>query len=450
MNWPYLIFLIVFQSCHSGHACQLDDQDLSGQAAVNRRNENGLSSSSSNFYTVSSDSDTERKSEKRTDHDITGRSDLEHSRQQWLQQHAVIEILLPPHESSTSSHHESRSSSTSSHNSDGNAESRRHFEFHRPTINSTDSKFRNSSNSTISTFETGSVTHPTKILKTTGTGIPDLKPSTAFSAPFANLSSIISPQTTNLVQNTTKVAQFPSITPPATTSLHDWNTTTSKALLNITRPAFTNLPSIPQSLNHTRFANTTTSVRYSNTSTTTTPTPTPTPEQTCDDSAPLFAVQIGQPGGMFDGWYLKLSGDAGIFVPSLNLSTAFNVGESGHLCTFLDSGAAVAVAENYTTTATTNGTMAIDGIAATTSGSEGSTVWFVDAGLLLNYTSLGYASLDCDVGDGGAIACEQGMKRFWTGCGLGLDITADGDGSAVVGGWNCTGLTLSALYGDEG
>ncbi|KAI0147495.1 hypothetical protein GGR57DRAFT_253154 [Xylariaceae sp. FL1272] len=459
MIWTYLVIFVALHVCHLARACDLDDRDSSGHTAISEESGDGLlSSSPPSLCIVSSDSAHEARSEGNTDHDILGKSNLEHSRNQWLQRHAVVEILMPrfaTHQSSPSSQHESRSRSTSSDGDNDAAERRRHFELHRPMINSTDQKFGNFSNSTISAFGTGGVTHSTRTPTTIGTGTPDLSSSIAISAPFVNLSSIISPKNTTLGRNATKPPQSPSITPPATTNLHNWNNTTPKAPLNTTRAAFTNFPSVPQSLNHTRFANTTTSIRYSNTSTITTPTPTPTPEKTCDDSGPLFAVQIGQPGGMFDGWYLKLSGDAGIFVPSLNLSTSFNVGDSGHLCTYLSSGPAVAIAENYTTTttSTTNGTMTIDTVASTASGDnggDGSAVWFVDAELLLNYTNLGYASLDCEVGDEGAVTCEQGMKRFWTGCGLGLDITADGEGNAVVDGWNCTGVTLSALYGDEG
>ena len=155
--------------------------------------------------------------------------------------------------------------------------------------------------------------------------------------------------------------------------------------------------------------------------------PSPTIDRNCGESTAHFAVQVTQPGGKLDGWYLKLSGDAIIFTPSQELSTQFSVEDNGHLCPIGHVGthgnAVIAIAENATEI-------------------TGGAVYFIDPEVLEDIDELGYAALECEL-DGEALACVQGHKRYWVGCGLGLDITSVGDRETDIGGMDCTAITLT-------
>ena len=180
------------------------------------------------------------------------------------------------------------------------------------------------------------------------------------------------------------------------------------------------------------FLNSTSTSRSSNTTSNPNLSSSPTSaiDGTCGEDTPHFAVQVAQPGGTFDGWFLKLSGDAIIFSPSQDLSTQFNVEDSGNLCAVGHVGtqgnAIIAIAENATDV-------------------TGGAVYFIDPEVLEDIGELGYAALECEAG-GETLACAQGEKRFWVGCGLGLDITSDGDGATVIGGLNCTAVSLAPVY----
>ena len=163
---------------------------------------------------------------------------------------------------------------------------------------------------------------------------------------------------------------------------------------------------------------------------TNTPSPSPTIDRTCGETTTPFSVQVAQPGGMFDGWYLKLSGDAIIFTQSQDLSTPFSVEGSGHLCAVGHVGtqgnALIAVAENATEV-------------------TGGAVYFIDPEVLEDIDELGYAALTCEP-PSETLACAQGEMRFWSACGLVLDITSDSEGDTEIGGQNCTGVDLSPVY----
>ncbi|OTA65831.1 hypothetical protein K449DRAFT_420547 [Hypoxylon sp. EC38] len=261
------------------------------------------------------------------------------------------------------------------------------------------------------------------------------------SAPFLNSTQAVFADATNAVQfpNSTISAPFMNIT--STPSLKN---STIAPFLNTTLAPFLNATHPPLSINAT-----TTAPFLNSTS-------------TCETTSNPFAVRVSQPGGLFDGWYLQLSGDGVIFNPSLDRASKFsfdtqNQGKS-HLCSQNGAGlvgnasAVVAIAENRTD-------------------ATGSAVYFVDPevlGAIDNEQHQWYAPLECDGDAGGnpgsgsntmfnstttvaarsdsTLDCAQGNKEYWVGCGLGLDITSDGDGVAVVNGWNCTAVTLSIEY----
>ncbi|OTA96016.1 hypothetical protein M434DRAFT_28312 [Hypoxylon sp. CO27-5] len=323
----------------------------------------------------------------------------------------------------------------------------------------------------------GATTSPGKFLNSTGA---TSRPGPANAAGFQNntiiTTSILSNITSsarflNSIQavfaNTTNAVQFPISTISAPfmniTSTPSLKNSTIAPFLNTTLAPFLNATHPPLSINATTtapFLNSTSTVRFANTTTTT---PTATPTSTCETTSNPFAVRVSQPGGLFDGWYLQLSGDGVIFNPSLDRASKFsfdtqNQGKS-HLCSQNGAGlvgnssAVVAIAENRTD-------------------ATGGAVYFVDPevlGAIDNEQHQWYAPLECDDGDAGGnsgsgsntmfnstttvaarsdstLDCAQGNKEYWVGCGLGLDIASDGDGVAVVNGWNCTAVTLSIEY----
>ncbi|KAI1370990.1 hypothetical protein F4677DRAFT_323422 [Hypoxylon crocopeplum] len=275
------------------------------------------------------------------------------------------------------------------------------------------------------------------------------------SPPFMNITSVPSLNNTlapffnstqaAILNATSSTALFPN----STISAPFMNITSAPSLnlTNSTSAPFLNATHVPFFLNATTtapFANSTSSIRLANTTSTTA---TATPTSTCETTSAPFAVRVVQPGGLFDGWYLQVSGEGVIFNPSLSLAARFSFDSSEHLCATGGAGlignasAVVAIAENRTDAA-------------------GSAVWFVEPGLLEDIENdreghRWYAPLECDgagtganstVGNSTALTCAQGAKEYWVGCGLGLDITSDGDGVAVVDGWNCTAVTLSIEY----
>ncbi|RYP09603.1 hypothetical protein DL765_008377 [Monosporascus sp. GIB2] len=230
----------------------------------------------------------------------------------------------------------------------------------------------------------------------------------------------------------------------STTTLQAFNGTSSALYMNttgaptasITQGPFLNTThSLTANATAPLFSNTTSSGRFTNA--TSAPTPTATSDNPCGGQvSDPFAVRVAQPDGMFDGWFLQLSAAAIIFAPTKEAATRFGIasegeaGGGGHLCTQgqgrVGSQPLVAVAENGTDV-------------------TGGAVYFIDAQTLAAVGRLGYAPLRCAVA-GEDLACAEGAKEFWVACGLGLEITSDGDGVAEIGGWNCTAVALSPVY----
>ncbi|KAK9418732.1 putative Ig-like domain-containing protein [Seiridium unicorne] len=256
------------------------------------------------------------------------------------------------------------------------------------------------------------------------------------SAPFLNATA-----PAGLVVNTTSApflnATSASFSNASTTA--PFLNATSAPILNVTTSApFLNATTVPW-LNTTQppVANSTaapylnsTSVRFSNTSTpAATPTSTSTLDLSCGETTPPFLLQVSQPSSVFNGWYAKISGDQILFSSSANHSDKFSVESSGHLCAvgyFGESGTpAIAIVE-------------------TKDSLSGSAVYFVDGHRLTNLTGLGYGALDCAVDDD--LACQAQDMSHWVACGLGLDISSDGSQNVVVDNWNCSSVSLSAVY----
>lgn len=255
------------------------------------------------------------------------------------------------------------------------------------------------------------------------------------SAPFLNATS-------NPFLNVSALAPSLNVTtapyPNGTTSLPFLNAT-SEHYLDTTSAPYANGTTAALSLNATsaHYLNTTsppyanaTSVRYSNTSSVTaTAMATSTLDTSCGETSTPFLLQVTQPSSAIDGWYARIIGNQILFGSSANQSGKFSVESSGHLCAvglFGESGSpAIAIVE-------------------TKEGLSGSAVYFVDGQRLTNLTEQGYGALDCAVDDD--LACQAQGLAHWVGCGLGLDISSDGNENVVVDASNCTSLGLSAVY----
>ncbi|KAH9890847.1 hypothetical protein F4778DRAFT_371100 [Xylariomycetidae sp. FL2044] len=336
----------------------------------------------------------------------------------------------------------------------------------------------------IPSFGNGTNSGVVSFANTTTTGPVRFANSSTSRGTFTTTSEILSaPITTSvatgLMSNATSAApHFSNSTSPATTLLLN-ATSSAPPFLNSTSLPLTNATA---SSSTAPFLNTTTSSTIA--ANTSTPMPTPTIDRTCDtsssssDTRGAFRLRVSQPsGGMFDGWYLKMSGDAIIFTPppspspssssysstanNNNNGTLFNViPSSGHLCavgyTGTKGNAVIGIAQNITTTSSSSFSSSTTN--TTIPGQEeGSAVYFIDAGVLADIGDQGYAALVCGTpGDGTGdgeegdteLGCREGRKEFWVGCGIGLDISSAGEdgGTAVVDGWECTGIGLVAVY----
>ncbi|KAJ9156632.1 hypothetical protein NKR23_g1207 [Pleurostoma richardsiae] len=214
-----------------------------------------------------------------------------------------------------------------------------------------------------------------------------------------------------------------------TTSVSFLNTTSTAPFLNKTPGPYLNTTSSARFVNTTSapHLNATSTGRFLNT-TSTAATPTPTIDRTCGQSNAPFILRVSQPGGMFDGWYLRISADAILFTASVNDSSLFSVETSGHLCAVgevgADGNAAVAIVDN------------------TTPG--GSAVYLIDGAVALALRP-DYGALGCELG-ADLLACAEGARSHWVGCGIQLDLASDEGEMVVVDMWNCTAVRLSAVY----
>jgi hypothetical protein len=153
-------------------------------------------------------------------------------------------------------------------------------------------------------------------------------------------------------------------------------------------------------------------------------------DTSCGETATPFAVKVVQPGGLFDGWFLKVSGNGLLFTSVESLATKFSVEGSGHLCPIgfagQDGYPAISVVENLENRTDT----------------PGSDVWLMDSKVLHDRGEPAYAPVSCAVGTGQLICIEDGLTQ-WVGCGLQLALA---NGAAVnVNGLNCSSVVLTTI-----
>ncbi|KAK1756524.1 hypothetical protein QBC47DRAFT_187462 [Echria macrotheca] len=233
-----------------------------------------------------------------------------------------------------------------------------------------------------------------------------------------------------------------------------WNSTTrfpSKTLTNTTHPIWSNSSMPTLTLNTTSFhwpntthfpttsfnstsvrwpnmthtANTTTP-RWHNTTSTPTSSPTPTIDTTCGKTVSPFAVQIAQPGGTFDGWFLNLVGNSVLFTNSRSSASQFSVEATGHLCV---------VGYSDEDDHPSIGAVGIH--------DPSSDVWLLRRQTLDSLNG-DYAAVTCSKGSG-MLSCAANTTNpatHWLACGIQLDLSTDGGSTVPINGRNCTSVEL--------
>ncbi len=210
--------------------------------------------------------------------------------------------------------------------------------------------------------------------------------------------------------------------------------------LNTTRlsASMTRLPMnstrLPMNMTTTRWMNSTmranyTSTRWQNVSTTT-PTPTATADLSCGETSASFALQVAQPGGMFDSWYVHLIGDGLLFTALASSASFFSIGQTGHLCAV---GQLDANGRPY--------------LASIGTHDNSSAVWMLSQRVIKDMSN-DYGALNCTAGS--TLSCAGNSTSHWIGCGLELDISTDGGSTVPYDGLNCTSIGLNIVASGGG
>ncbi|KAK3357868.1 hypothetical protein B0T25DRAFT_173385, partial [Lasiosphaeria hispida] len=255
-----------------------------------------------------------------------------------------------------------------------------------------------------------------------------LKPNaTTASPPFSNTTSgqwFNASTTTPLLLNTTRPIWLNTSTPTLAP-----NTTTGRWLNTTAVPTIQANTTSVRWPNATVLANATTTLRWMNTTSASTANPTPTLDASCGETATPFALQVSQPDGKFDGWFLSLVGSGVLFTSVRSSASAFSVEASGHLCVV---GHLDRDKRPY--------------IAAVETREPSSSVWLLQPRSLDSLNG-GYAAVKC-MNEGGSLSCTANTTEaasHWLGCGLQLDLSTDGGGTVPVRGLNCTSIDLRAV-----
>ena len=190
-----------------------------------------------------------------------------------------------------------------------------------------------------------------------------------------------------------------------------------------------NMTRLPMNMTTTRWMNSTirsnyTSTRWQNVSTTA-PTPTATADLSCGETSASFALQVTQPGGLFDSWYVHLIGDGLLFTAIASSASFFSIGQTGHLC-------AVGQLD-------TNGRPYLASIGTH---DNSSALWMLSQRVLKDMSN-DYGALNCTAGS--TLSCAGNSTSHWIGCGLELDISTDGGGTVSYEGLNCTSIGLNIV-----
>lgn len=240
-------------------------------------------------------------------------------------------------------------------------------------------------------------------------------PSSLTSTPLWTNSTISSNVTASrLFNHSTHLA--PTITNRPWLNLH-----TLPPLPTNTRPRWLNT-SLPR-------LNATATGRWLNTtrSSTVAPASNVSPELRCDPDTVPFTLQISQPGGRFDSWFLRVSGIGLLFTSVQEQASPFGIGGSGELCAMgledAEGVPYVAVVERQE------------------GGVGGGSVWLAGR-RTLDVRGDDYAALRCERAQ--ELTCREGSEaQDWLGCGMQLALASDGAGPER--GLNCTAVGLEVV-----
>lgn len=152
-------------------------------------------------------------------------------------------------------------------------------------------------------------------------------------------------------------------------------------------------------------------------------------DTSCGEDSPLYNLQVSRAdGSIFDGWWLKLSGNQALFTSQKDKATGFGVNRgTKHLC--------IPKAANFPLIAIVETRLDIGPL------------YFLDANFSTSYRPE-YEPVVCDsLGDGSQLSCSQGKSTAWSGCGLQLELGTGSisNGTGGAGGQNCSSIALNAF-----
>lgn len=153
-------------------------------------------------------------------------------------------------------------------------------------------------------------------------------------------------------------------------------------------------------------------------------------DTSCGEDSPLYNLQVSRAdGSIFNGWWLKLSGNQALFTSQKEKATGFGVSQgTKHLC--------IPKATNFPL------------IAIVETRLDLGPIYFLDANFSTGYRP-DYEPVVCDsLGDGSQLSCSQGRRTTWSGCGLQLELGSGSISNGTTGGasgQNCSSIALNAF-----
>lgn len=153
-------------------------------------------------------------------------------------------------------------------------------------------------------------------------------------------------------------------------------------------------------------------------------------DTSCGEDSPLYNLQVSRAdGSIFNGWWLKLSGNQALFTSQKEKATGFGVNRgTKHLC--------IPKGGNFPL------------IAIVETRLDVGPLYFLDANFSMGYRPE-YQPVMCDsLGSGGSqLSCTQGRRTAWSGCGMQLELGTGSvsNGTGGAGSQNCSSIALNAF-----
>lgn len=152
-------------------------------------------------------------------------------------------------------------------------------------------------------------------------------------------------------------------------------------------------------------------------------------DTSCGEDSPLYNLQVSRAdGSIFNGWWLKLSGNQALFTSQKEKATGFGVNPgTKHLC--------IPKATNFPL------------IAIVETRLDVGPLYFLDANFSTGYRP-DYEPVVCNnLGDGSQLSCSQGRSTTWSGCGMQLELGPGSvsNGTGGASGQNCSSIALNAF-----